>query len=589
MLSGSKIKLLRELVTDLTKEEVIWLSGYMTALAAPSIPQGGSGQAQPLLSKDVAQETEPSQSGVSVSDNPPVGGGGAKITITYGTESGNAKKLATTLAAKAKKKGIGAKVVGLDQYRLNDLPKEEWMFTIISTQGEGEPPATAKKFYDHLHETDISLGNLKYGVLALGDTSYPLFCKAGEDVDAQFQKLGATRIVPLQKLDIDYETEAESWFADLLQSLTTTETKAAPATIPPVKKGSKQYYTGSVVANINLNATGSAKETYHLEIAADGVRYEPGDALGVVPQNNAELVAKIIALSGLNVDAVTHYKGEEHSIVYLLQTKLSITHLSERVVKAYSEIVSQDIPSTRMDLLDLLRIYPANNVEQFAAIIHILDPITPRLYSIASSPSAHEGEVHLTVGKHAFNTAGLSKSGLCSEYLAGLTEGDALSFYIHKNHSFKLAPADKDIIMIGPGTGIAPFRSFVAERDAAGAEGRSWLFFGDQHFTTDFLYQTEWQSWLSTGALTKMNVAFSRDSEEKVYVQHKLLKHGTELFDWIESGAYVYVCGAKNPMSFDVENTLLQIIKEQKGSSEEEALNYLEGLKEAGRYLKDVY
>ncbi len=563
MLSNEKIGLLRDLVTGLTKEETIWLSGYMAALAG--------------------LETEP----IAINTLPPAAVN--KITIAYGTESGNAKKLAATLAAKAKKKGIGSKLVGLDQYRLNDLPKEEWLFTIISTQGEGEPPATAKKFYDHLHEADLSLSNLKYGVLALGDTSYPLFCKAGEDVDAQFQKLGATRIVPLQKLDTDYETEAEDWFADLLRSLTSTDKTPVVTTTTPIKKSGKQHYSGTVINNINLNATGSAKETYHLEIAADDVTYEPGDALGVVPQNNSGLIAKIIAVSGLDVDAITHYKNEEHSIVSLLQNKLSITHLSERVVKACSEIVGQDIPSTRMDLLDLLRIYPAANVEQFVAIVHILDPITPRLYSIASSPSAHEGEVHLTVGRHAFNAAGLSKSGLCSEYLAGLTEGDTLNFYIHKNHLFKLPAADKDIIMIGPGTGIAPFRSFVAERDAQGADGRSWLFFGDQHFTTDFLYQTEWQDKLSTGALTKMNVAFSRDSDEKVYVQHKLLKYATELFEWIEGGAYLYVCGAKSPMSVDVENTLLQIIKEQKGGSEEEAVSYLEGLKESGRYLKDVY
>ncbi|HVF96802.1 MAG TPA: hypothetical protein VM871_05755, partial [Flavisolibacter sp.] len=206
-----------------------------------------------------------------------------------------------------------------------------------------------------------------------------------------------------------------------------------------------------------------------------------------------------------------------------------------------------------------------------------------------SSPAAHEREVHLTVGKHAFTVNGQQRNGLCSDYLAGLEEGVAIDFYIHKNHLFKLPAADKDIIMIGPGTGIAPFRSFVAERDATGAEGRSWLFFGDQHFTTDFLYQTEWQAWLETGALTKMNVAFSRDTKEKVYVQHKLLQHAKEVFEWIDGGAYIYICGAKDPMAIDVENTLFQIIRRYKGGSEEEAVLYLEQMKEEGRFLKDVY
>ena len=210
-------------------------------------------------------------------------------------------------------------------------------------------------------------------------------------------------------------------------------------------------------------------------------------------------------------------------------------------------------------------------------------------FNALSSPAAHDGEVHLTVGKHNFLVDGQSRNGLCSDYLSRLKEGDQFEFYIHKNHLFKLPAADKDIIMIGPGTGIAPFRSFVAERDATGADGRSWLFFGDQHFTTDFLYQVEWQNWLQTGALTKMNVAFSRDQKEKIYVQHKLLQHAEELFRWLEDGAYLYVCGAKEPMSMDVEKTLVQIIQEQKKYSEEQALQYLENLKEQGRYVKDVY
>jgi sulfite reductase (NADPH) flavoprotein alpha-component len=560
MLANSKIKMVQELVSDLTKEEIIWLNGYLTALIS-------------VESKTVKSTAAPSVN---------------KITIAYGTETGNAKKLATAFAAKAKKNGIQSKLVGLDQYRLSDLPKEEWFFTIISTQGEGEPPAAAKKFYDHIHSDALSLSKLKFGVLALGDTAYPLFCKAGEDVDAQFQKLGATRVLPLQKLDTDYETEAEQWFTSLLQSLSNGQT-AAPVPAPVVKKSGKQRFIGRVLTNINLNGSGSNKETYHLELTADDVVFEPGDAIGIVPENNPVTIRKIVALTGVDESAAISYKDEEHKVINLLRNKLSILNLSERIVKKYSEIVGQEIPATRIDLLDLLRIYPVNTIEQFIKVLQVLDPITPRLYSVASSPSAHPGEVHLTVGKLNFQVNGHQKNGLCSDYLSQLEEGDEVEFYVHKNHLFKLPAAEKDIILIGPGTGIAPFRSFIAERDAVGAEGRSWLFFGEQYFTTDFLYQTEWQNWLNTGSLTKMNVAFSRDQEEKVYVQHKMLKHAKDLFQWIEEGAYVYLCGAKSPMSEDVENTLLQIIKEQKNASEGQALQYLDALKEAGRYVKDVY
>ncbi|MGZ3847644.1 MAG: diflavin oxidoreductase [Flavisolibacter sp.] len=560
MLANSKIKIVQDLVAGLTKEEIIWLNGYLAGF--------------------VAQDAKPEEPSASHPTS--------KITIAYGTETGNAKRLAATLAAKAKKNGVQSKLVSLDQYRLSDLPKEEWLFTIISTQGEGEPPAAAKKFYDHLHQHELSLARLKYGVLALGDTAYPLFCKAGEDVDLQLQKLGATRVLPLQKLDTDYETEAEQWFNALLSSLQPSSGRTATL-LPAHKKSSRQTYQGTVLAHVNLNGSGSAKETFHIEIGAGEVSFQPGDALGLVPRNDEETVRKILGIIGLASEKLLPYRNQEYPVWDLLTQKLSISHLSERVVKKYSEVVHQEIPETRMDLLDLLRIYPVGHPEQFLGILEILDPITPRLYSIASSPSGHEGEVHLTVGRHQFSVNGQWRNGFCSAYLSALKEGDPIEFYIHKNHLFKLPEPDKDIIMIGPGTGIAPFRSFIAERDATGAGGRSWLFFGDQHFTTDFLYQTEWQNWLQTGALTKMNVAFSRDQEEKIYVQHKLLEHASEVFAWLESGAYLYVCGAKDPMSTDVENTLLQIIREKKAFSTEAASQYLENMKEAGRYVKDVY
>jgi sulfite reductase (NADPH) flavoprotein alpha-component len=236
-----------------------------------------------------------------------------------------------------------------------------------------------------------------------------------------------------------------------------------------------------------------------------------------------------------------------------------------------------------------LKIYPVRDAVQFEEVIGILDPITPRLYSIASSPEAHGGEVHITVSKDTFLVNNEKKHGLCSEFLSQIPENGELKFYVHKNNQFRLPAADKSVIMIGPGTGIAPFRSFIADRDATGASGKNWLFFGDQKFASDFLYQTEIQNWWQTGVLTKVNVAFSRDQKEKVYVQHKMRRHGSEFFEWLEEGAYVYVCGAKEPMSVDVENTILEIIELYGNRSREAAQQYLDHLKEEGRYLKDVY
>ncbi|HUC80760.1 MAG TPA: hypothetical protein VMR70_07580, partial [Flavisolibacter sp.] len=264
-------------------------------------------------------------------------------------------------------------------------------------------------------------------------------------------------------------------------------------------------------------------------------------------------------------------------------------YLLTSTVKTYAEITGQQIPDTRMDLKDLLRIYPVKNPEQFAEVVKTLKPIAPRLYSISSSPAAHPGELHLTVGKHSFLLQDEQHFGLCSEFLGELPTGQNIRFYIHKNRAFKLPPAEKDIIMIGPGIGVAPFRSFVAERDVQGAPGRNWLFFGEQHFTTDFLYQTEWQSWLSTGTLTKMNVAFSGDGSEYRYVEHKLLQHRKEVFEWIENGATIYLAGEKGPLHEKVESALKNIIKEQKGIDKEEATAYFAELKKNGRYEREVF
>ena len=567
MLAEHKLKQLQEILRDARKEELIWMNGYISAIINGNIQADAAAPSVVTVSK--------------------------KITIVYGTETGNSKKLATDLAARAKKRSIPVKLASLDQYRITDLTKEENLFVVISTQGDGEPPVAAQKFYDHIHHNGFRLDNMRYSVLALGDTSYPLFCKTGEDVDAQLQKLGGKRIVPIQKCDVDYEADAEAWFDTVLQSLNETAT-ALPALAKPlpktgIKVNAKKIYTGTVLSIINLNDRGSEKETYHIELSADEVVYEPGDSIGIVPENPTAIVNAIIAAVGLDNNHTIIWKDAEYTLFDFLKTKPAIQYLHERVVKKYAAIVGQEIPDTKMDLVDLLKIYPVKDAVQFAEVLQVLPAQSPRIYTIASSPSAHEGEIHLTVGKDVFEASGEKKTGICSDYLSQLTESASFNFFVQKNKRFKLPAEDKDVLMITPGTGIAAFRSFFSERDAVGATGKNWLFFGEDRFETDFLYQTEIQNWYQTGALTKVNLAFSKDKPYGISVWHRLLEHGKEVYAWIKSGAYLYVCGEKAEMSMEVEKVLLQIIETYSGLSAGATFDYFEELKESVRYSKDVY
>ena len=566
MLGDNKLKLFLDLINTSGKEELIWMNGYLNGM----VKAQRNALAEP------------------VTVNPAVN----KITIVYGTETGNSKRLATEFASKAKQNNIHAKVVGMDQYRLTDLPKEEYLLAIVSTHGEGEPPIAAKKFYDHIHQNGFKLEKLKYSVLALGDTSYPLFCKTGEEVDEQFNKLGGIRIAPIQKCDVEYEEEANNWFSNVLKGLA----DAAPATsvvaapLPAgVKKTGKQIYTGTVLTKINLNDRGSNKETWHIEIAAEGLQYQCGDSIGIIPENPTTVVEEIIAVAKVDGTKKVIFKNEEVTIYDLLKYKINIIYLTERLVKQYAEITGEDIPATKMDLLDLLKIYPVKDAAQFETIVSKMNIISPRLYTIASSPAAHEGEVHILAVKDEYVINDEKRFGLCTDYLSGLQIDATQKFFVQTNKRFRLPAEDKDIIMVGPGTGIAAFRSFLAERDATGATGKNWLFFGEQHFASDFLYQTEIQNWYETGVLTKVNLAFSRDQHFKLYVQHKMLKHASELYEWINGGASFFICGKKDPMSVDVENTLLEIIQQQGNKTLEEGKKYLELMEEEGRYEKDVY
>lgn len=573
MLPESKLKTFLELVQSSTKEELIWINGYLSGIVT-----GGSNEAPVAAPPATAAAATTAK----------------RISLVFGTETGNAKRLATQLAAVAKKRGVNAKLTGLDQYRFTDLAKEEYLFVVISTQGEGEPPIPAKKFYEYIHANQLQLPNLKYSVLALGDTSYPMYCKTGEDVDLQLNNFGAKRVVPLQKCDVDYEEDALEWFEKVLRTLEKqTAPAAAPAVSAPVtkKKAEKKFYNGTIQANINLNDRGSNKQTYHIEISTEEeIEYEPGDTIGIVPRNRPEVVDRIISLTGIDPELEIETAKAKAPVRELLASNLNICYLLTSTIKKYASIIAQEIPDTRMDLVDLLRIYPVKDAEQFKEVLQVLIPIAPRLYSVASSPEGHgRNEVHITVARDRFLAQDEQRYGLCSEFLGDQPVGSSLTFYVHKDKNFKLPAAEKDIIMIGPGTGVAPFRAFLAERDATGATGKNWFFFGEQHFVTDFLYQVEMQNYVQTGVLTKLDLAFSRDQSEKIYVQHRMQQQAAELYKWIEGGASVYISGTKDPMSKDVETALVKIIGEEGKLSDDAAAKYLEQLKKEGRYSKDVY
>ncbi len=568
MLTEEKHAIIKSLVDSSTKEELIWINGYLSG---------------------IINDTSKNKT-IDHNDAIPIG---KKLTIVYGTETGNSKKLATDFATKAKKKHIQTKLISLDQYRLSDLLKEELFVTVISTQGEGEPPVAAQKFYDHIHQNGFKLLNLEYAVLALGDSSYPLFCKAGEDVDEQLLKLGGKRLASILKCDVDYEAEADAWFDLLLNGLnvklaTSSQVKDKSEVI--VKKpAGKTIYQGKVLTHLNLNDRGSNKETWHIEIAADSLIYEAGDSIGIVPKNNETVVDSIIQIVKADPNTLVNYKSESVTIYNLLKHKLNISNLNEKLIKRYADIIKQEITVTKIDLLALLKIYPLQDEIQFIEVLQNLNPQSPRLYTVSSSPISTEGEVHITVARDVFFVEEETKYGVCSDYLSSVNENEIIEFFVQKNKRFKLPSEDKDIIMIGPGTGIAAFRGFLYEREAIAARGRSWLFFGEQHFDSDFLYQTEIQNWEATGTLTKVNVAFSRDQKQKIYVQDRMLNNGSELYQWIQNGAYIYVCGKKDPMSLDVEKTLIQIIQQYGNKSMEDATRFLEELKDTHRYHKDVY
>jgi len=541
----------------------------------------------------------------------------AKLTVLYGTESGNAEKLADLSAKEAKKRGFQASVKNMADISPSDLSKLENLLVIVSTWGDGEPPESATTFYkEFMNGSATELPRLRYSVCALGDTAYEKFCQTGKDIDARLEKLGAKRVSPRQDCDVEYEEPYAGWLDAALKALAPathsgiTEVVTAPvaAPVPAVEYGKKNPFPSELLEKVLLNGEGTTKETWHYELSLDGsgLSYEPGDALAVVPVNAPDIVEGILKASKLSGSESVEVKGVGSKVLAdALREDFDITALSRAVLTKLQTLSGSDKLAALLadDAKDQLKDYQwgrwivdaihdfASNGLSAADLVSIFRKLPPRLYSIASSPLAHPGEVHLTVASVRYHAHSQDRKGVASTYLADLIEkGTHVPVYTHQNKNFRLpASSETPVIMVGPGTGVAPFRAFVEHRGALGTPGKNWLFFGDQRYTYDFLYQTEWQEHLKEGHLSKLDVAFSRDQPEKVYVQHRMLERGKELYAWLQEGAHFYVCGDASRMANDVHEALISVVAKEGNLHRDVAEAYVEDLKKAKRYQRDVY
>ena len=571
---------LSQLIPSFSSQQSAWLSGFLASATGPVAPTTAKGS--------------------------------VPLTILYGTESGNSEMLADKTAKAAKKQGLKPKMVNMSETTPAALSKVENLLVIVSTWGDGEPPEAAEPFMEAFLKEEVDLSAVKFSVLALGDTSYEQFCETGKQVDARLEALGAERVYNRVDCDVDFDDAYEAWakkaIASLGVSTAATEAPVAFAVTPTSSFDKKNPFPSEVITNVLLSGERSTKETLHIELDLEGsgLEYEVGDALAVVPVNADDVVAEILTASGLESSAkVTPKDGQEVSLIEALTNDLDITALSRAVAKKYMALSAssalKDLMSeedkTRFknyaegrQIIDLLIDFPEPSLTP-QSFVDCLRKLPPRLYSIASSPKAHEGEVHLTVAAVRYHTFDKDRKGVASTYLADFAkEGEKVKVYVHKNKNFRL-PQDsqKPIIMVGPGTGIAPFRAFIEERGETGNEGGSWLFFGDQRYSYDFLYQLELQDHIKEGGLTKLDVAFSRDQPEKIYVQDKLRQHSAEVYQWLEKGAYFYVCGDAEYMAKDVHEALISIVESEGKKSREEAEAYISQLKKDKRYQRDVY
>lgn len=577
-----------ELLGELTTNQQIWLSGYLEGRLSTS----------PVAATTIAE----------VPNNPLVTK--AKLTILYGTETGNSHKLAKILEAKASAQNVEAKVISMADYNPRKLKEETNVAILVSTHGEGNPPDMAEDFYNFITgKRAPQLSSLRYSVLALGDKTYKYFCKTGEEIDKAFTAKGAEALTPLTKCDVDYEQTANEWMDKLLGKITpgkTTESATSQETgltnLQSIYSRSNPFMA-TVLEKVKITGRDSDKEVYHIELSLEdsGIKYEPGDSLGIFTQNPEALVEKILAHTGIHPNEKVVIDKNEVTIKDALTYHLEITVINLNLLQQYQEFTQNEALKALIeddsklddylyghDVLDLLEDFPYEWTAE--KLTKILRKLPPRLYSISSSQEKVEDEVHITISVVRYERKNRERVGACTNYLVeNLEIGKQVPIYIDQNPSFKLPADDAPIIMVGAGTGIAPFRAFLQEREAKGLKGKTWLFFGERRFRSDFLYQLEWQNYLKSGVLEKIDVAFSRDQEEKIYVQHKLLERQKEIFDWLEKGAYLYLCGDMKRMARDVKKALVEIIQNQAGIDSAQAGKYIKNLKKEKRFQTDVY
>ena len=584
------------LLPTLTPLQLAWLSGYAWSQA--------SGVEQPLVGQHLAANL------TALSAEP------FSITVLSGSQTGNAKSVADKVAAELTEAGIAVKRVALKDYKAKTIADEKYLLLVTSTQGEGEPPEEGVVLHKLLNgKKTPKLTELQFAVLGLGDSSYPNFCQAGKDFDQRFAELGATRLFERVDADLDYSATTEQWIRDIVAIIKEKAAQASPvvqsiatATTAPVAKES-QYnkanpFPATLITNQKITGRQSDKDVRHLEfdLAGSDLHYQAGDALGVWFDNDPKLVDEILSLAQIDPTTEVTIERKTQTISTALLSHLELTQNTPAFVKGYAALANNEQLNDlvadnqalqelvqRTPIVDVLHKFPAKlTAEQ---LVSLLRHLTPRLYSISSSPAEVGEEVHLTVGVVRFEHEGRARSGAASSFLADRVEEDgAVRVFVEHNDNFRL-PNDmtKPIIMVGSGTGVAPFRAFMQQRVADEASGKNWLIFGNPHFASDFLYQTEWQQFAKEGFLHKYDFAWSRDQEKKIYVQDKIRENSTALWQWLQEGAYFYVCGDASKMAKDVEQALLDVIAKEGNLSPDEAEDYLNELREEKRYQRDVY
>ena len=580
---------LTELAATLSPAQLAWAGGYFTGLSAQN--------AAPAAASGI-----------------PPGETASTLTILYGSQTGNSRSIAEALRDAAQEAGVAVELISMGKFKEKNLKKLSYVAAIISTQGEGEPPDDAQNLIEYLHSIKApKLNDLQFCVLGLGDSSYQFYCKTGKDLDARLEELGGKRIFGRVDLDLDFDDGADAWIPQVIDTMKAKLPANSPAV---VAAGSEAAPTNSVhysrkkplktqlLVCQKITGRNSEKDIRHIEIDLEGsgLTYQPGDSLGVWFHNDQELVRDLLGVLQIDPAATVHVHDEPKPIEDALTETYELTQLHPAFVTAYAELIHNDelqkiaaeTESLRQyvdtrQIIDVVREFPA--VVDPETFLGLLRKLTPRLYSIASSQAEVDEEVHLTLGVVEYEAHGHYHLGGASGFLGHrLKEGEEVLIYVESNDNFRL-PADPTtpVIMIGPGTGIAPFRAFMQERAAQEAAGDNWLFFGNPHFTEDFLYQTEWQDLLDAGVLTRIDLAFSRDQKEKLYIQHRIAEQAQELWNWLQRGAQIYVCGDESRMARDTHHALLAVVGEKGGYSTEEAEAYLVQLRKDGRYLKDVY